>query len=110
MHLLNAFKLQESIRGESYGPPGKLDCPELGRDVLLKDGGRGFLDLLKMFLLDNNDKPPTQPFIITNARFDAIIGWKSDNDNGLNLKAWHEMRRMMRTRYICEPLSLFFLL
>jgi hypothetical protein len=102
-HLLNAFKIHESNPGESafmYGLPEKLNCPELCRDFLLKDGGRGFLDLLKVFLLDNNDEPPTQPFIAPNARFDAIIGWKGDDDDRPNLKAWLSMRRMLRTRRI----------
>jgi hypothetical protein len=100
-YLLSAFKTHEAgpAEGLAIHGPEKLNCPEVCRDELLKDGGRGYLDLLKTFLLDNNDEPPTQPFLIPNARFDAIIGWV-DGEDSPNLKAWLSVRRLHRTRYI----------
>jgi hypothetical protein len=100
-YLLSAFKTLEGgpPEGFSIHGPEKLNCPELCRDELLKDSGRGYLDLVMRFLLDNNDEPPTQPFLIPNARFDAIIGWVEEDDSP-NLKAWLSVRRLLRTRYI----------
>lgn len=100
-YLLCAFKTHEYGPAEGFAlhGPEKLNCPEVCRDELMKDGGSGYLDLLKMFLLDNNDEQPTQPFLIPNARFDAIIGWV-DDENSPNLKAWLGLRRLLRTRYI----------
>jgi hypothetical protein len=102
-YLLRAFKTHESGDGHGFSihVPEKMNCPEVCRDELVKNGGRGYLDLLKTFLLDNNDEPPTQPFLIPNARFDAIIGWVESKDSP-NLKAWLSLRRLLRTRYICR--------
>ncbi|KAJ7618399.1 hypothetical protein FB45DRAFT_931555 [Roridomyces roridus] len=107
-HFILAFKnLQEK---ESVGPMvhvfdnPKLDAPELCLDELTRDSGRGFLDLMNVFLLPNNDGPPKQPFIFPNERFDAIIGWKS-NDTAPNRRSWLGLRRMMRTRYISSFVS-----
>jgi hypothetical protein len=100
-YLLSAFKTHEAGPGQGFTMHGseKLNCPEVCRDELVKGGGRGYLDLLKTFLLDNNDEQPTQPFLISNARFDAIIGWV-DDENSPNIKAWLSLRRLLRTRYI----------
>ena len=105
-YLLRAFKAHESGPAEGFAMhgPEKLNCPEVCRDELVKDGGRGFLDLLKMFLLDNNDEQPTQPFLTPSARFDAIIGWV-DDEHSPNLKAWLSLRRLLRTRYIGKFLA-----
>lgn len=100
-YLLNAFRKQEAGPSENLPMcgPDKLNCPELCRDQLLKDGGKGFLDLMKAFLLDNNDQQPTKPFVLPSARFDAIIGWK-DVEGKPNKKVWLEMRRITRTSRI----------
>lgn len=97
-HILNAFKSQEAGPPDplSIHGPAKLNCPELRIDLLLKDDGKGFLDFLKMFLLENNDVPPTQPLVFPNQRFDDIIGW-DDAQNKPTLKAWLELRRVLRT-------------
>jgi hypothetical protein len=75
-YLLSAFKTHENghVEGFAIHGPEKLNCPELCRDELMKGGGRGYLDLLRVFLLDNNDEQPTQPFLLPNPRFDAIMG------------------------------------
>lgn len=102
-YILKAFKITEQECGPDDGLPffghGKLNCPELCLDELQKDDGRGFLHLLKGFLLDDNDVPPTRPYLVPNSRFDEIIGWNTAQDKP-NLKAWLSMRRLLRTRRI----------
>lgn len=103
--LIAAFKDQEGTGGDQehlplHGPT-KLNCPEIRMEVLLKDRGNGFLHLLKMFLLDNNDIPPTQPFILPNERFDEIIGWNKASGKP-STKARLNQRRLFRTLRIRE--------
>ncbi|KAJ7174409.1 hypothetical protein C8R46DRAFT_1347583 [Mycena filopes] len=83
----------------------KVDAPELCLDEISRDGGRGFLDLLNVFLLPNNDETPKQPFAIPNKRYDALIGWRED-DTCPNRKAWIGLRRITRTRYISSFLGI----
>ncbi|KAJ7755217.1 hypothetical protein B0H16DRAFT_1315834 [Mycena metata] len=100
-HFIVAFqKLEEQadIGMAMFNDP-KVDTPELCLDEISRDGGRGFLDLLNVFLLPNNDEPPKQPFVLPNERYDALIGWKS-GDTAPNRKAWLGLKRIMRTRYI----------
>ncbi|KAF9258448.1 hypothetical protein L218DRAFT_1080396 [Marasmius fiardii PR-910] len=52
--------------------PGKVDAPELCRDALNKDEGRGFIELMKLFVLPDNDKASAQPFVLENKRFNSI--------------------------------------
>ncbi|KAF9255810.1 hypothetical protein L218DRAFT_304670 [Marasmius fiardii PR-910] len=58
--------------------PGKVDAPELCRDTLNKDKGRGFIELMNLFVLPDNDKAPAQPFVLENKRFDKIIGFDKE--------------------------------
>jgi hypothetical protein len=98
-YLLDAFKIRVARTdvGSHVFARGKLDCPELCREELLQDGGRGIVTLLKSFLLDNNDEPPKKPIIFPNSRFDAIIGWtEGDADSVIT------MGRMVRTQFIGE--------
>jgi len=74
----------------------KYDCPELLHDALMKDNGRGFLELLKEFLLNDHSAPPTRPFILAHPRFDKIIGW-DENAKISDRKTWLGIRRLMRT-------------
>ncbi|KAJ7618397.1 hypothetical protein FB45DRAFT_1063069 [Roridomyces roridus] len=85
----------------------KMDIPELCLDELLGPSrdGMGFVRLLGLFLLANNQEPPKQPFIVQNDRFDALIGWKP-HDPILNRKVFMEYRRMERTRYIAVFLGM----
>ncbi|KAJ6579531.1 hypothetical protein DFH09DRAFT_913207 [Mycena vulgaris] len=106
-HLIVGFqKLEEQADGQMpmFSNP-KVDAPELCSDELSRDGGRGFLDLLNMFLLPNNEEPPKQPFVLPSARFDALIGWE-EGDTAPNRKAWLGLRRIMRTRYISSFLGI----
>ncbi|KZP16908.1 hypothetical protein FIBSPDRAFT_894667 [Athelia psychrophila] len=98
-HLLSAFKQQEG-HGADFSLNGqqKLICPELCWDKLVAGNGRGFLNLLMTLMLDNNDDPPTQPLVLEQPRFDAIIGWSEQC--GLAQKAWLECRRVSRTQHI----------
>lgn len=101
-YILNALKKQQGGSGRmSLGVTGPeiLNCPELCRDELMRDSGKGFVDLLKKFLRDNNDEVPTQPFILENEMFNRFIGWKKD-EKFLAKKGWLEMRRLMRTHNI----------
>lgn len=109
--LLEAFRKHEvnSGQGEFTMMPGKIDCPELCYDNLTKNGGKGFVDLLQFFILENNDISPTQPIIVPNARFDALIGWV-ENDTVKNRKIWLGSRRFMRSRYICALFIYFIVL
>jgi hypothetical protein len=96
-YLLDAFKMRVARTdvGSHVFARGKLDCPELCREALLQDGGRGIVTLLKSFLLDNNDETPKQPIIFPNSRFDAMIGWtEGDTDPVI------AMGRMVRTQFI----------
>lgn len=96
-YLLDAFKKRDFSTdvGSLIFARGKLDCPELRREELMQDGGRGIVPLLKSFLLDHNEEPPKQPVIFPNSRFDAIIGCTEGNTNPLIA-----MGRMVRTQYI----------
>ncbi|KAJ7593260.1 hypothetical protein C8J56DRAFT_1128450, partial [Mycena floridula] len=100
--ILGAFRNQESQGGatslSTFGPE-KLNCPEVSRDALLKNGGRGYLELAKQFLLDNNDDVPTKPFILVHPHFDKLIGYDPD-DTETARKSWLDARRLMRTYYI----------
>ncbi|KIM78848.1 hypothetical protein PILCRDRAFT_577069 [Piloderma croceum F 1598] len=64
--MLDAFKMRASSTdvGSLVFAHGKLDCPELCREELIQDGGRGIMTLLKSFLLDNNEEPPKRPIPI----------------------------------------------
>ncbi|KAJ7663034.1 hypothetical protein B0H17DRAFT_310922 [Mycena rosella] len=99
-HFIAGFqKLEEHSDGMSMFDNTKIDAPELCYDAISRGGGRGFLDLLTPFLLSNNEEPPKQPFVLPNARYDALIGWKPD-DTAPNRKAWLGLRQITRTRYI----------
>ncbi|KAJ7499659.1 hypothetical protein FB451DRAFT_1073901 [Mycena latifolia] len=102
-HFIVAFqKLEEhsdGIPGMGTFDNNKVDSPELCYDEISRDGGRGFLDLLNVFLLPDNEEPPKQPFVLPNERYDALIGW-IPNDTAPNRKAWLGLRRITRTRYI----------
>ncbi|KAJ7618393.1 hypothetical protein FB45DRAFT_840170 [Roridomyces roridus] len=102
-HFIAAFqRLEHPANFGGMGSMGlKMDIPELGLDELLGPSrdGKGFFDLLKLFLLPNNQEPPKQPFVLQNAGFDALIGWKPD-DTSVNRKTYHVQRRSERTRYI----------
>lgn len=102
-HLFKAYReLEVHDSSDPLGSlnPGKINCPEVSYAAVRREGGKGFLDLLKLFVLDNNDIVPTQPFILVNPRFDEIIGYKT-NDKAKNRKVFLEMRRLMRTHHIC---------
>jgi hypothetical protein len=103
-YLLDAFKMRVSSAdvGSLDFARGKLDCPELCREELMQDGGRGIMTLLKAFLLDNNVEPPKKPIIFPNSRFDAIIGWAEGDTNPLIA-----MGRMVRTQFIGRLHRLF---
>ncbi|KAJ6544177.1 hypothetical protein B0H19DRAFT_1169839 [Mycena capillaripes] len=109
-HFVVAFqKLDENSDGvPSVFNNTKVDTPELCYDELSRDNGRGFLDLLNVFLLPNNDEMPKQPFVFPNERYDALIGWQPD-DTAPNRKAWLGLRRIMRTRYISGFLGIVLL-
>ncbi|KAJ7123154.1 hypothetical protein C8R44DRAFT_161851 [Mycena epipterygia] len=103
-HFIVAFqKLEEQSdnmgMGMSMFNNMKIDTPELCYDEISRDGGRGFLDLLNVFLLPDHEEPPKQPFVIPNERYDALIGWQPE-DTAANRKAWLGLRRVTRTRYI----------
>ncbi|KAJ7130804.1 hypothetical protein C8R43DRAFT_662875 [Mycena crocata] len=100
-HFIVAFqKLEEHSDGmATVFNHTKIDAPELCYDEISRDGGRGFLDLLNLFLLPNNEEPPKQPVVLPNERYDALIGWQPD-DTAANRKAWIGLRRITRTRYI----------
>ncbi|KAJ7476989.1 hypothetical protein B0H11DRAFT_1306568 [Mycena galericulata] len=105
-HFIVAFqKLEEQSEGMVMFDDAKIDTPELCYDEISRDGGRGFLDLLKVFLLPNNEEPPKQPFVVPNERYDALIGWQPD-DTAPNRKAWLGLRRITRTRYIAAFLGI----
>ncbi|KAF7980544.1 hypothetical protein HWV62_37687 [Athelia sp. TMB] len=105
-HLLTAFKEQEGpgSAGLTLRGPQKLNCPELCWGELVKNRGQGFLDLLMRFMLDNNDKPPIQPLILEQPRYDEIIGW--NEQCGPAQKAWLDFHRVMRTDHIGTYCSL----
>ena len=96
-YLLDAFKRRVSSTdvGSLEFARGKLDCPELCREELMQDGGRGIVTLLKSFLLDNNDDPPKKPIIFPNSRFDAIICWHEGDTDPLITNG-----RVVRTHFI----------
>ncbi|KZP32375.1 hypothetical protein FIBSPDRAFT_695448, partial [Athelia psychrophila] len=100
-HLLAAVKEQEGQRNSAdfqLRGPTKLDCPELYWEELVKDKGRGFLNLLMSLMLDNNDDPPKQPLVLEQPRFDEIIGWS--DQAGPGQRACLDFRRVIRTRHI----------
>ncbi|KAF7331009.1 hypothetical protein MVEN_02441200 [Mycena venus] len=101
-HFIVAFQKLEESQADGMGTVFtnlKVDIPELCYDEISRNGGRGFLDLLSVFLLPNNEEAPKQPFVVPNERFDALIGWQPD-DTAPNRKAWLGLRRVTRTRYI----------
>lgn len=98
-HFHAAFKATENAFDYETITTGKSDCPELNRDVLFRDTGRGFIDLMRECVLSDNSKVPNQPAILVNTRFDQIIGYKAD-DQFQSRVAMHAMARMTRTAYI----------
>ncbi|KAJ6607916.1 hypothetical protein B0H10DRAFT_1816854 [Mycena sp. CBHHK59/15] len=105
-HFIIAFqKLEEHSDPMGMFNNTKINTPELCYDEISRDGGRGFLELLKMFLLPNNEVAPTRPYVLPSARYDALIGWQ-ENDTAENRKAWLGLRRIMRTRYISGFLAI----
>lgn len=103
---VHIFKAHRQQNEEDNSPMGsfsiaKTDCPELSSDQLMRGDGKGFIELLQIFLLENNQTPPTQPFILENTRYDEIIGWMGDDDPGKNRKICLGLRRLLRTYHIC---------
>lgn len=100
---LSAFRTQEANGAGALlnSQTEKLSCPELLKEELEKDDGEGFLNLLKRFLLDNNDVFPPQPFVLENPMFDRLIGYKK-NEKTPARKGWLEFKRLLRTHYICN--------
>ncbi|KAE9405730.1 hypothetical protein BT96DRAFT_988236 [Gymnopus androsaceus JB14] len=96
---LRAFQSNE--KRATYRPflKGKADCPELNRDALFSDNGRGFVDVMRSCIISDISKVPAQPMIIENKRFDEIIGYYP-NDTSTARGAQANMNRMMRTEYI----------
>ncbi|RDB15627.1 hypothetical protein Hypma_004013 [Hypsizygus marmoreus] len=107
-HIFAAYRALEANGGpvimESFYP-GKVNCPELIYENLTKNEGRGYIDLLKLYLLDDINVAPTQPFIPPNEMFDKLIGWKED-DKCKNRKAYLGMRRLMRGYHIASFLGI----
>ncbi|KAK0245288.1 hypothetical protein EDD85DRAFT_943692 [Armillaria nabsnona] len=79
----------------------KADCPELNRDEVTRDGGQGFLDLMRQLVLPDNTNVPTQPHVMVNSRFDKMIGFKEDDPHKARL-AQLSMARMIRSEYIAS--------
>lgn len=102
VHIFKAHREQDEEDNRAMGSfsIGKTECPELCSDQLMRGDGKGFIELLQIFLLENNQTPPTQPFILENARYDKIIGWMGDDDPCKNRKVFLGLRRLMRTYYI----------
>jgi hypothetical protein len=106
MHIFKAHREQdENLTMGSL--IGKTDCPELSSDQLMRGDGKGFIELLQIFLLENNQTPPTQPFILENPRYDKIIGWMGDDDPCKSRRVLLGLRRLMRTYHICTCSPLF---
>lgn len=99
-YLFNAFKSQAAglLDALSIHGPVRLNCL-LRMDILMKDDERVFIDLLKIFLLENNDVPLTQPLATSNKRLDDIIGWDEAHHNN-NKPTWLGLRQVPRTNRI----------
>jgi hypothetical protein len=105
-HLYEAFRAEHTHFGSrtpfSATGPTKLECPELLMDELLRDGGLGILDLADKFLLEDNDRKPTTPFVLVHKRYDEWIGYKTKDKTKMR-KVWLELRRGIRTVHIGAP-------
>lgn len=98
---LEKTKAANTLPGSSAHHTRKFNCPELCRDVLMRHGGRGFLDLIQSLILEDPESQPKQPVLLPCPRFDALIGWRDDEPDG-HRKHWLSLRRMWRTEYIRE--------
>lgn len=77
-----------------------FNCPELCLDTLERDNGTGFLELLKTFMLDNNQVLPKHPFVLQNVMFDRIIGYTNTGTLSKVKEGMLNLRRLSRTSHI----------
>lgn len=72
---------------KNYGFPTDIDSDspsfhyEIRYSEMIRDDGRGFLDLLRRCILPNPHVPPEDPIILKNERYDEILGWREDDPN-----------------------------
>lgn len=73
----------------------RLTCEEITLLRLQKDGGRGFLALLKEFMLDDPTSLPTTPILLPNRQWD----WMGVNKPSPVIRAYMDGNRNL---FICE--------
>lgn len=80
----------------------RLSCPEMTLDVLQSGGGRGYLDMLKYFMIDVTSATAlTTPIILSNPRWDKMMGKgrKDIPEHDKILQAYYDG---IRNVFICE--------
>lgn len=84
----------------------RLYCYEITLSLLQKAGGRGYLNLLKKFLIADTTLTPTTPILITNPQWDQMIGKNKSNLSESN-KIMQAYMEGTRNIFICKPIQPF---
>lgn len=79
----------------------RTSCPELTLVDLEKGNGRGYLDLLNYFMVDDTIITPTSPILLPNPRLDKQMG-KGRKDLSENDKILQAYFEGVRNVFICE--------
>lgn len=78
----------------------RLICDEITLPYLQKDGGKGYLNLLRHFMAEDTTTEASTPIYIANARWDRVAG-KGRNQTTKE-QTWQAIFEAMRTDFICE--------
>jgi hypothetical protein len=79
----------------------RLHCEEVTLPYLQKGNGRGFLDLIRSFMIPDTTTIPTEPKFLPNERFDQMLrpGPNGQSDRQVFFRADMTLHRNM---FICE--------
>ena len=79
----------------------RMICDEVTLPYLQKDGGRGFLGLLKCFMIEDPTVGHEDPIYISNPRWDAMVGKKRKDlsERELIMQAYGDG---IRNTFLCE--------
>lgn len=79
----------------------RLHCDEVTLPFLQKGNGRGFLDLLSSFKVDDTTTIPTEPVFLPNPRFEHMLQPGSSNESDRQI-FFRASATLHRNQFICE--------
>jgi hypothetical protein len=87
----------------------RIESDEVTLPYLQKANDRGFLTLLKHFILDDASPIPSEPIFIPSPRWDCMMGKNPKNLSNVE-KAWQAYTEGIRNEFTCKPFGFYVVL